>query len=319
MKHSALLIDDSSTTRRQIREILEETSLFREFFEAGDGLSGFKHLLERPVDIVLCDLEMPGMDGFRFLQMLSGREELQNIPVIMLTGREDQEIKVRLLGQGASDYVTKPFDPGELLARVKIQIKIKTLQDSLRQSNLRLQELAATDPLTGLANRRTLMDCLDREFRRSQRNGSPLSLLMVDVDHFKRVNDSFGHQQGDRALVTLAALLQKHLRPYDLAARFGGEEFSLVLPETPMAEALKVADRLRQATPELAFAGTLGRLRLTISIGAAAFPGSDIRNVEDLIRQADDALYVAKRNGRNRVETAPDDFLQPPLPYLQTP
>jgi CheY-like chemotaxis protein len=99
MKHSALLIDDSSTTRRQIREILEETSLFREFFEAGDGLSGFKHLLERPVDIVLCDLEMPGMDGFRFLQMLSGREELQNIPVIMLTGREDQEIKVRLWGR----------------------------------------------------------------------------------------------------------------------------------------------------------------------------------------------------------------------------
>lgn len=318
MKHTALLIDDSQAVRRQLRTILEQASLFREYFEAADGLAGFKCLTEHRVDLVLCDVEMPGMDGFRFLQMVGSREDLQNIPVIMLTGREDQESKVKLLGQGASDYVTKPFDPGELLARVKVQVKIKTLQDSLRESNQRLQELAATDPLTGLANRRTLMESLDREFRRSQRNGSPLSLLMVDVDYFKKVNDSFGHQQGDRVLTSLAELLEKHLRPYDLAARFGGEEFSLVLPETPMAEALKVAERLRLATPQLAFGGPLRQLRLTLSIGAATYPGGGIRNIEDLIRQADDALYLAKRNGRDRVETAPDDSQQPPLPYLQS-
>ena len=304
MKHAILIIDDSKAARQQILKILEKTNLFREYREAADGLEGFKALLDRPVDVILCDLEMPGMDGFKFLQMIGTRPELENIPVIMLTGHEDQEAKVRLLGQGASDYVTKPFDPGELLARVKVQLKIKTLQDSLRESNLMLLELAATDPLTGLANRRTLMATLDREFRRSQRNGAPLALLMVDVDHFKRVNDSFGHQQGDRVLVALAELLRKHLRQYDLASRFGGEEFALVLPETPLDEAVKVGERIRQAAAEQSFEGALDGLELTVSLGAAAFPSPTIATIEDLIRETDDALYLAKKKGRNRLETA---------------
>ncbi len=313
MKHSILIIDDSKVARQQILKILERTNLFREYREAGDGLEGFRALLDRPADVILCDLEMPGMDGFKFLQLLATRPELENIPVIMLTGQGDQEAKVRVLGQGASDYVTKPFDPGELLARVKVQLKIKTLQDSLRESNLMLLELAATDPLTGLANRRTLMATLDREFRRSQRHVAPLALLMVDIDHFKKVNDSFGHQQGDRVLVTLAQLLRHHLRQYDLASRFGGEEFALVLPETPLHEAVKVGERIRHAASEQSFDGPLAGLQLTVSIGAAVCPNSTIVTIEDLIRETDDALYRAKTNGRNRLETATNLPSPPPV------
>ena len=314
MNHSILIVDDSRTARAQLREILEPTGLFTDFREAEDGLAGFKQLLDRPADVVLCDLEMPGLDGGKFLQLLAGREELADLPVIVLTGREDQEAKVRLLGQGASDYVTKPFDPAELLARVKVQLKIKTLQDSLRQSNLRLKELAATDPLTGLANRRTLMNSLEREFRRSLRNSAPLALLMADLDHFKKVNDQFGHQQGDQVLVTLAELLQAHLRPYDLAARFGGEEFCLLLPETPLADAVHIGERLRQRVASLVFSGPLAPLQLTVSIGAAVFPGPRIDTSDCLIREADQALYQAKHAGRNRLESAGDGGQQQ-LPY----
>ena len=314
MKHSILIVDDSRTSRRQVREILEPTGLFCEFREAADGLEGFKQLLDRPADLILCDLEMPGLDGGKFLQLLAGRDELANLPVIMLTGREDREAKIRLLGQGASDYVTKPFDPGELLARVKVQLKIKILQDSLRESNLRLQELAATDPLTGLANRRTLMSTLEREFRRSQRNGAPLSLLMADIDHFKQVNDRYGHQQGDAVLATVAGILRHRLRPYDLAARFGGEEFCLILPETILDEAVKVGERIRRAVAGQAFPGPLADLQLTVSLGAAVFPTVSVVSDDDLIRAADKALYRAKKAGRNRLHAADNGVQHTPSP-----
>ncbi len=304
MNHSILIIDDSRTARHQLCEIIKPSGLFAEFREAGNGMEGFRQLLDRPTDIILCDLEMPGLDGSQFLRLLASREELANIPVIMLTGSKDPEAKVRLLGQGASDYVAKPFDPAELLARVKVQLKVKSLQDSLRESNQRLQELAATDPLTGLANRRTLMGSLDREFRRSQRNAAPLALVMADLDKFKDVNDAYGHLQGDRVLAAVAEIFRNHLRPYDLAARFGGEEFCLLLPETSLEEAAKVGQRVRQAVAAQTFNGPLAPLRLTVSLGAAVFPGRGIATAEDLIRMADQALYQAKHAGRDRLEIA---------------
>lgn len=297
-----LIIDDSKVARQQVLGILKQTDIFSQFLEASDGLEGFKTMVSQKVDVVLCDLEMPGIDGFKFLQMIKGREEFQSIPVIMLTGREDQDAKIRGLGLGASDYVTKPFDPGELLARVKVQLKIKTLQDKLIESNLMLKEMASTDPLTGLANRRIMMETLRREFGRCSRGDQPLSLIMVDADHFKRVNDTYGHQQGDVVLNALADLLRKHLRPYDLAARFGGEEFAVILPETPMSEAVKVAERLRSGAQSLLFDNELKNLQVTISLGVSTSPTPRIHSEEDMIREADNALYKAKQNGRNRTE-----------------
>jgi diguanylate cyclase (GGDEF)-like protein len=301
MTSTLLVIDDSKRARHQVIEILRNNSLFNCYCEAGDGIEGLKLALTKPIDLIICDVEMPGMDGFKFLHMLSGREKMQDIPVIMVTGREDSEAKIRGLDQGASDYVTKPFDAGELLARVKVQLKIKSLQDKLKQSNQLLLELSHTDPLTGLNNRRSMMEALDREFERSTRKQSPLSLLMLDVDHFKKINDNFGHQLGDMALQSLASLLTGFLRQYDLAARFGGEEFSLILPETTEDAAYQVGERIRQGVENLQIEGLPDDFRMTASLGVATAPHSAIAKSDNLIREADDALYNAKRNGRNRV------------------
>lgn len=301
MKSAILIIDDSKLARQQVIDILKEKSLFKFVYEAGDGIEGFKTALNRPIDLILCDVEMPGMDGFKFLRMMNSREELQDIPIIMLTGREDSETKVRGLEEGASDYVTKPFDPAEMIARVKVQLKIKSLQDKLKKSNQMLLELSHTDPLTGLNNRRFMMEGLAREFERSQRKNAPLSMIMIDIDHFKTINDTYGHQKGDAVLQGLAALLKQHLRQYDTAARYGGEEFALILPETGIEEAAQVAERLRQATEKLIFED-LSQLRMTASFGIATTPADTVQSLDDLIREADYALYNAKRAGRNRVE-----------------
>ncbi len=149
-----LVIDDSQVLRNQVIQFLKDASLFERHLEAENGLEGFKVLLNNKVDVVLCDLEMPGIDGLKFLAMHNAREELRDIPVIMLTGHEEPEKKIKGLDQGASDYVTKPFDAGELIARVKVQLKIKTLQDDLKEQNRQLELLSNTDTLTQLANRR---------------------------------------------------------------------------------------------------------------------------------------------------------------------
>ncbi|OHB33242.1 MAG: diguanylate cyclase response regulator [Desulfuromonadaceae bacterium GWC2_58_13] len=303
MEPSVLVIDDSPGARRHILDGLKASGLFQMYHEADSVVEGFKIALNEPVDIILCDLDMPGMDGFKFLSMIKTRKELQDIPVILVTGVKDQDTKIRGLERGASDYLTKPFDPGELIARVKVQLKIKSLQDSLKKSNMALMELSNTDPLTRLSNRRFLMKTLEKELQRCERSQKGLALIMVDVDHFKRINDNYGHQQGDVVLKTLADQMKGCLRDYDMAARFGGEEFALVLPETAIDEAVHVANRLRVAVSELRFPGEYHDIRLTISLGVATYPHNKVRTVDDLIREADRALYNAKEKGRNRVET----------------
>lgn len=303
METSVLVIDDSPGARHQILDGLKSAGLFQVYHEAESVIDGFKIALSEPLDVILCDLDMPGMDGFKFLSMIKTRKELQDIPVILVTGINDQDSKIRGLERGASDYLTKPYDPAELIARVKVQLKIKTLQDSLKKSNQALMELSNTDPLTHLSNRRFLMKTLEKELQRCERSQKPMALIMVDVDHFKPVNDTYGHQQGDVVLQTLADQMKAHLRDYDLAARFGGEEFALVLPETALAEAVQVAERLRVAISELRIPAGHDEIRLTISLGVATYPHPKVRTVDNLILEADRALYNAKEKGRNRVET----------------
>lgn len=303
METSVLVIDDSPGARHQILDGLKDAGLFQVYHEAESVIEGFKIALSEPLDVILCDLDMPGMDGFKFLSMIKTRKELQDIPVILVTGINDQDSKIRGLERGASDYLTKPYDPAELIARVKVQLKIKTLQDSLKKSNQALMELSNTDPLTHLSNRRFLMKTLEKELQRCERSQKPMALIMVDVDHFKPVNDTYGHQQGDVVLQTLADQMKAHLRDYDLAARFGGEEFALVLPETALAEAVQVAERLRVAISELRIPTDHDEIRLTISLGVATYPHPKVRTVDNLILEADRALYNAKEKGRNRVET----------------
>jgi len=304
MHTSILIIDDSEKVREQIVQTLKSVSLVDNYLQARDGIEGLKILIEKPsIDLVLCDLEMPRMDGFKFLAVVRSRAELNDIPIIMLTGSESREQKIKGLEQGASDYVIKPFDAGELVARVKVQLKIKLLQDNLKQSNELLKELSNTDPLTQLFNRRYMMEVLDKEIQRTARKGSPLSLIIIDIDHFKKVNDLYGHQQGDLVLFNVSSLIKKHLRSYDVAARYGGEEFVAVLPETPLDEAMAVAERIRVAIQQLSFPNKLMTLKITISLGVATFPMPGLDSIDDIIRVADEALYRAKAEGRNRVIT----------------
>ena len=302
MSSRVLIIDDSVKIRAQILRTLMDVGLFDTYLEAKDGLEGFKSVIDSRPDMVICDLGMPRVDGFKFLKMLNARPELQEIPVIILTSSSDQASKVRGLEQGACDYVTKPFDAAELVARVKIHLKIKKLQNELRSANQHLKELSITDPLTCLYNRRYVTEILDKEFERAKRKHEFLSLVFIDVDHFKLINDNLGHQSGDEVLVAIAKAAQSGLRAFDVVARYGGDEFLFVLPETPPAGGMAVAERLREAVQSLAFAPPMECLSVTVSLGVAAYPSPQVDSASALLRQADEALYRAKLNGRNRVE-----------------
>ncbi len=297
MDTTVLIIDDSKTVREVTLSLLKDEGMFTFYHDAASGEKGLEILKEHPVDVVLCDLMMSGMTGFEFLHILRSDAQYVDLPVIMLTGQESQKDKVCGLELGASDYVTKPFDAGELIARVKIQLKIKLLQD-------RLKALANTDPLTLLSNRRCLFDVLTRELERSQRSGKPCSVVIVDIDRFKKVNDTYGHHLGDEVLVAVARELQEHMRAYDLAARFGGEEFVLLLPETDKSQAVSIAERIRASVEAMTFGGKLEPLMLTITAGVATFPAIELKSADDLICVADQALCRGKEAGRNRVETS---------------
>lgn len=304
MSASLLIIDDSALVREKITSTLESFELFSNYHEAEDGLDGFKKLLSESIDMILCDLEMPRMDGFKFLGMMKSRPELQNIPVIILTGMNDRIQKIKGLENGACDYITKPFDPEELVARVKVHLKIKKLQDDLKKSNELLHDLSITDFLTGLYNRRYLIESLNREIVRADRKDGSLSLIVIDIDHFKRVNDTYGHQQGDLVLQIVSGIIKKELRNYDIAARFGGEEFFAILPDVTAAEAMLVAERIRSAVEDYRFENDLFDLELTISLGVADLSFLSCQTVDNFIKLADDALYRAKSNNRNCVELA---------------
>jgi len=304
MLRTLLIIDDSKLIRQQIHDILQDGQLFQRILQAKDGIEGFKLLVESDPDIILCDVEMPGIDGLKFLALLQSREELRDKPVIMLTSHKDVDTKVRGLQSGASDYITKPFEPAELVARLRVHLQLKKLQDELKHSNRLLLELSQTDPLTRLYNRRHLIDVLNTELIRAKRHKANCSLVLADIDHFKTVNDRYGHQKGDEILVCVAELITDQLRPYDIAARYGGEEFCLVLPETSLEEAVEVAERIRIKTENLQFSAESEGLKLTISFGVTCYSGDLKETLDDLISRADKALYQAKEKGRNLVTAA---------------
>ncbi len=296
-----LVVDDSPGLRREVLDLLDRVDFVAAADEAGNGLEGFKKALASPPDLVLCDLVMPTVDGFKFLGLVRARPELRDVPVILLTGETDVDTKIRGLELGASDYVTKPFDGGELLARIKVQLKIKALQDALKASNEQLRRLSSTDPLTGLYNRRYFMGVLETEFERTDRYGTPLSFVMFDIDHFKRLNDTYGHQAGDDVLREMGRVVREAIRASDVPGRYGGEEFCVLLPHTEVEGAAEFARRLRLTVENHPFPAQGEVLRVTASFGVAACPSAEVHRAQDLIGLADEALYRAKHEGRNRV------------------
>jgi diguanylate cyclase (GGDEF)-like protein len=227
----------------------------------------------------------------------------------MLTGEDDQEDKVQALDLGADDYITKPFQYPELMARIRAAKRIVDLQKELLESNRRLELLSITDGLTKLYNHRHLQDELSRAFEESARYQRPLSFVIVDLDFFKKVNDTYGHAIGDEVLKAISSIFQKSIRTTDLAARYGGEEFALMLPETMLEDALTFAEQIRSSIESAPVQTHAGAIPATVSIGVATVPHARIHSAKELIVAADKALYRAKKNGRNQVQAA-----EPPRP-----
>ncbi len=225
-----LVIEDSDGQRAEVRAALEESGLFENVIEANDGIEGLKLLLSASPNMVLCDLEMPGLDGDKLLRMRRGAAEGENaVPFLVLTAVTDPARRARLLEQGASDTITKPYHTADLIARVGLHLKLVQTQKELIEKNLELQRLSRTDPLTELSNRRPLDEMLKAEFQRSRRYKIPFAVAIADIDFFKSVNDEHGHLVGDAVLVRVAATMREIVRETDCGGRFGGEEFIAIL------------------------------------------------------------------------------------------
>lgn len=281
-----LVADDDESILDVLRELLEDRY---DVTMAHDGLEALERLRAQHFDLAIVDLGLPKLDGFQVAEQIAN-EDMP--PAFMfLSAEATPEAKVKGLSLGAADYVTKPFEPAELLARIaRIAAAVE------RERNLRADAL--TDPLTGLANYRSLAQSLHRELERTRRYDLPLSLITIDVDDLKRINDEGGHAAGNEAIVTVARILKNAVRKFETVARQGGDEFAVLLPNTSAHEALTLAERLRV---EVSRAEIRGR-PLSISLGVAAREKGDATtDVRALVEASDHALYRAKRRGRNRV------------------
>jgi diguanylate cyclase (GGDEF)-like protein len=260
-----------------------------------EALRLYRH--SRPAVVVL-DVVMPGVDGYKLARMFKS-ESAGFVPVILVTGLGDMDSRRRGMAAGADDFLTKPVSPVELEIRLKSMLRIKELTDQLHAANEALARVAVTDPLTGLQNRRSLDDHLGRELDRARRYGSAFTLALLDIDHFKPVNDTYGHAVGDRILVLVSRALERLVRKTDVVARWGGEEFLVLAPETPAERALLLGERLREAVA-MAASREAGLPPVTASIGLASSDAAPADGASELIERADRALYEAKRRGRNR-------------------
>ena len=297
-----LIIDDSPVQRALIRRVLSEGGRFVQVIEAGDGIEGLKLLMSQPVDMVLCDLEMPRLRGDKVLALASS-PKFSHVPFLMLSAVLDSKQRVALLRCGARDVIAKPVDERELAARIDLHLELARLQRELAERNALLEQLSCTDALTQLRNRRALDEAVSLEWQRSQRLGTPFSIVIGDVDHFKRINDGHGHPFGDAVLQQVGACFTRRIRATDTAGRFGGEEFMAILA-APVAGALTFAEHLRRDIEALSISAPAGGcVSPTMSFGVAA-RGSEHALPEQVIAAADAALYCAKRAGRNRVEAA---------------
>jgi two-component system cell cycle response regulator len=294
-----LIIDDSKLILHVAKTILNKQG--HDVLLAEDGNIGLQTATGEHPDLILLDLILPGIDGYEVCQRIKKAHATSEIPVIMLTSKSEAADKVRGLEMGASDYVTKPFDEGELIARVNIHLQIRELHESLKEKNRQLKEMANRDGLTGLYNHRYFQETISKDFQRAVRYHESLSCVMFDIDHFKKFNDNYGHQAGDMVLKTLGGLIEELVRDSDLSARYGGEEFVLIMYHTAPKEALMVAERLRKSVEQHKFQADNLTLAVAISVGVASFPHPEIVDAKTLIECADKALYRAKDEGRNRV------------------
>jgi diguanylate cyclase (GGDEF)-like protein len=288
-----LIVDDAIENIQMLNHVLGEE---HDLLFALNGEKALELAHAQGPDLILLDAVMPGMDGYEVCAALRASPGAQDIPIIFVTALATPEDETRALEAGAVDFITKPYNMAVVKARVRTHLTLKRQSDAMR-------ELTLTDALTGVANRRSFNDALANEWRRCSRAAAPMSIIMIDIDHFKNYNDAYGHQAGDTCLKAVASAM-KHCasRPPDMLARYGGEEFVILLPNVAAPGAETVAQRILQEVRMLAIPhrmSTAGDI-VTVSIGAATLAPCQGGNPESLIRSADSLLYQAKKDGRNR-------------------
>jgi two-component system cell cycle response regulator len=293
---TVLVVEASATVREVLVRQLGDRGY--RVVAAADGDAALALVAGERPDAILLDHELPGLSGAELLDRLRADDELAAVPVIMLTHSPDREVLLDALERGAHDHLVAPFDPAELAARVMAALRVKALHDQLMEANRRLAAQALTDELTGLANRRHGAHALERAVAVATRHGHLLALARVDVDRFKEINDTHGHQAGDRVLAEVARRLAGAVRGGDELARWGGDEFVAILPDTDREGALRAAERLRAAVAAAPVPVSVGDVAVTISVGWAHWAGD---TPGDLLARADRSLYQAKETGRNLV------------------
>ncbi len=300
-----LVVDDLPSNLRVVQGILAPAGY--DLTLATGGSQALERVKAARPDLIVLDLMMPDLDGITVCKMLKADPQYAEIPIIFLTASDSDGHLEDAFAAGAVDYVTKPFRPAELLARIRNQLLLKYALDELRATKAELlntlqdlEHLANTDPLTQVLNRRSWQDLAKREWQRAQRYGTPFAVLMLDCDRFKQVNDQYGHDVGDRVLCAIAGTLQTTCRELDAIARYGGEEFAILLPQTDAETARNLAERLCQAIAALAVVVPDGTVKVTASLGVGGYQDGDA-DLLDVSRRADRALYAAKEAGRNCV------------------
>jgi diguanylate cyclase (GGDEF)-like protein len=291
-----ILVAEDNADQMEIIQMILGKSRYR-LLCATDGQEALDILAKESVDLALLDIMMPKLSGMEVCRRIREDPRLKNIYVIFLTALITGEDRVKGLELGANDYITKPFYLPELMARISVGERL-TLQ------RRQMEQQAAHDPLTGLYNRRSFEERFTHEFARTQRYGRPLSILMIDIDDFKQINDQYGHDQGDVVIKSVARVLDERMRKSDISARYGGEEFIVLLPEVPLDGALQAGEKIRQEISGLKFEpSSANSFATTVSIGAASTSQGSYEEGHAVIKDADLALYKAKRSGKNRVES----------------
>ena len=291
---TVLVIEDHPDQRDLLAIVLQREGY--KVVTAANGVEALEKLESENIQIALSDIMMPKMDGFELIKRIRSNPALKSIYLILITARIQEGDRVRGLDLGADDYITKPFSFSELLARVRVGSRVVQYQQHLEYQT-------QVDSLTGLYNRRAFEKKVHEEFERSKRYHSPLSLLILDIDNFKTINDTYGHHGGDAALVKISETFREKTRQSDFPARYGGEEFVLILPETDEENAILVAGKVHDAIRSCAFGTSTRSFTLTVSIGVASSSARYYSDWREMLNDADRALYVAKNTGKDRVES----------------